>query len=248
MSVEIITSQNQVQDIFDNGRIRGRKPIAFPNEISTINSFSTLFYWAHAWSEHGGLIGEHPHRGFEICTFVIQGSIEHYDNKTRKWTLLEAGATQVIRSGCGIKHAEKINPGSRIFQIWLDPNLKYSLASEPSYHDYPEKLFPVASSNGVQIKTFVGQGSPVRLQTSTRIRLLTFEPGKYIIPMTPGFRSGVFILKGTLSLNQYAGRKNDFAVLVDETKLLIDSDSKSKLFVVEVPHPAPYETFASTQQ
>ena len=44
------------------------------------------------------------------------------------------------------------------------------------------------------------------------------------------------------------GKKNDFAVLVDEAKLLIDSDSKSQLFVVEVPHPAPYETFASTQQ
>ena len=36
----------------------------------------------------------HPHRGFEICTFVLDGSIEHYDSKNQAWLSL------VQRGGC----------------------------------------------------------------------------------------------------------------------------------------------------
>lgn len=247
MSIRIVASQEQNQGIFDNGRIKERKPIAFPNEKPVTPSFSTLFYWAHAWSHRGGLIGEHPHRGFEICTFIIEGSIEHHDTKTRKWTLLERGDAQVIRSGSGIQHSEKMNPGSRLFQIWFDPNLKQSLYYDSSYSDYSEATFPIAKRQGVTIQTLVGQGSQIRLQTSTRIRRLKFKCGSYKVPMTPGFRSGIFVLEGKLAINDHLSKKNDFAVVVDEARLSINSVTNSDIFIVEVPNPAPYETFASTQ-
>ena len=75
MSIQILKSQEQNQGSFDGGLIKERKPIAFPGENPVLQPFSTLFYWAHAWSLHGGTIAEHPHRGFEICTFVLEGTI-----------------------------------------------------------------------------------------------------------------------------------------------------------------------------
>ena len=71
--------------------------------------YSNLFYWAHAWSDKGSLIGEHPHKAFEILSFVLEGDIEHYDSKLRGWKPLQKGDVQIIRAGSGISHAEKIN-------------------------------------------------------------------------------------------------------------------------------------------
>ena len=115
MSIQLLKAQDQNTGTFDNGKIKERKPIAFPGENPVLQPFSTLFYWAYAWSNHGGLIAEHPHRGFEICTFVLDGSIEHYDSKNQAWLSLAAGDVQIIRSGNGITHAERLNPGGRIF-------------------------------------------------------------------------------------------------------------------------------------
>ena len=73
------------------------------------------------------LLALHPHRGFEICSFVLKGEIEHYDTLLDKWITLSEGDVQVIKAGKGISHSEKLKSGSEIFQIWFDPNIQESL-------------------------------------------------------------------------------------------------------------------------
>ena len=36
----------------------------------------------------GKLMSEHPHRGFSIYTFILEGNIEHYDDKTNDRSFL----------------------------------------------------------------------------------------------------------------------------------------------------------------
>ena len=79
-----------------------------------------MFYWAHAWTPgNKSTIGLHPHQGFEICNFVLNGNINHFDTKQNKWIPLSEGDVQIIRAGNGISHAEGGNH-SEIFQIWFD--------------------------------------------------------------------------------------------------------------------------------
>ena len=93
----------------------------------------SIFYWAHAWTTgKRSTIGLHPHQGFEICTFVLRGSINHFDTKLNK--RLDEGDVQIIRSG--ISHSEEILENSEIFQIWFDPDLSKSLKKPASYNDY----------------------------------------------------------------------------------------------------------------
>ena len=244
MSIQILKSQEQNQGSFDGGLIKERKPIAFPGENPVLQPFSTLFYWAHAWSLHGGTIAEHPHRGFEICTFVLEGTIEHYDSKTRKWIGLEAGDVQIIRACSGISHAEKIKAGGRIFQIWFDPNLKQSLGAEPSYDDYRASAFLVAEGQGIKTQTLVGYGSHLRMDTPVRIRRVQFQQGRHILPMQVGYQAGAFLIDGELSVQEQHMDKNDFVAIADEAEIDLDVSGPADLFVVEVPYPAPYETLA----
>ena len=44
-------------------------------------NLSNLFYWAHATATKDSTIGLHPHKGFEILTYVLKGKIRHYDLK-----------------------------------------------------------------------------------------------------------------------------------------------------------------------
>ena len=58
----------------------------------------------------------HPHQGFEICSFILKGNINHFDTKQNKWIPLSKGDVQIIRSGNGISHVEEIDKNSEIFQ------------------------------------------------------------------------------------------------------------------------------------
>ena len=247
MPINVLKSHEQNRGAFENGLIQERKPIAFLNEQPVLKPFSTLFYWAHAWSLHGGTIAEHPHRGFEICTFVLEGAIEHYDSKTNAWISLEAGDAQIIRAGSGIRHAEKIKAGGRIFQIWFDPNLKQSLGAEPSYDDFRASSFAVSEGMGIRTQTLVGYGSPLRMDTLTRIRRVQFQKGRHTLPLTPGYQVGALLVDGAIALGDNAMGRHDFAVLIDEVDPVVDAREHADLFLVEVPYPAPYETFAESR-
>ena len=78
MSIQIITKEKQAFGSFNGGKILENKPIGFPQDRGVTKSYSNLFYWANAWSDNGGLIDEHPHKWFEILSFVLEGEI--YEN------------------------------------------------------------------------------------------------------------------------------------------------------------------------
>ena len=157
MNYQIFRKRDQANGAFDGGKIMENKPIGFPQEGGLLRPYSNLFYWAHAWTPgEQSLIGEHPHQGFEIMSFVLKGSLKHYDSKLKDWKTLEEGDAQIIRAGNGITHAELVNDHSEFFQIWMDPNLEYTLSKEASYDDYKSSEFPrVKELNGIDAKIYM---------------------------------------------------------------------------------------------
>ena len=247
MPIQLLKAQDQNTGAFDNGKIKERKPVAFPGENPVLQPFSTLFYWAYAWSNQGGLIGEHPHRGFEICTFVLDGSIEHYDSKNQQWLPLKAGDVQIIRSGSGINHAEKLNPGGRIFQIWFDPDLQQSLGKPASYDDYRADAFPIVEENGLKTTTFIGPTGPVMMDTPVRARQFELAKGEHIVELAPAHKAGLFLFDGELALSETQMHKGDFALAEGEQHLAVNASTDAVLFAIEGPDPVPYQTYAASR-
>ena len=74
MPVKIILKKIKLVGNFNEGEILEKKPIGFPQDGGAQRPYSNLFYWAHAFtSNKKSTIGLHPHRGFEICSFILKG-------------------------------------------------------------------------------------------------------------------------------------------------------------------------------
>ncbi len=244
MSIFILPREEQVESEFNGGAILENKPIGFPQEGGLIKPYSNLFYWANAVSENGSLLGEHPHRGFEILTFVLQGKIEHYDSKTKDWIPLIAGDAQIIRSGSGITHAENFFPASRIFQIWFDPGIERTLNIEPSYNDYRKDSFPIIQKDTLSIKYYKGNNAPIEmLSENIEIYEIQFSKGIHIIETSTEMIYSAYQIFGSIHINGYILNQNDFFIAKNEESLNIEANSDGKLFMISTPTQMSYKTY-----
>lgn len=249
MSISIIPKEDQARGQFNDGAILENKPIGFPREGGKLTSYSNLFYWADAWSENGSTIGEHPHKGFEIMSFVIKGQIEHYDNQHREWRQLSEGSAQIIRSGTGITHAEHFHPGSEIFQIWLDPNLEQTIKQPATYTDYPADSFPVEEKNGQRIKTFKGEGSPMTMDTeNVTISEMTLMKGKHELSVPDDTILSCYVMDGAPTVDGQELERGMFFTVQDMESFKLQMNDEARLFIIESPVKPSYKTYGELMQ
>jgi redox-sensitive bicupin YhaK (pirin superfamily) len=107
----------------------------------------------------------HPHRGFEIVSYMIDGGMEHEDSLGVSHTAYE-GDTMRITTGGGIRHSEFPADGAACngLQLWVNlPREKKEI--EADYVDANGEDLPVTDVGGATVKTVVGDGSPIDLHT-----------------------------------------------------------------------------------
>lgn len=242
MTTKIIRRAEQADGQFNGGAVLEKRPV-FYQQAQTF-PYSNLFYWAHAWSEKGSTIGLHPHQGFEILSFVLKGEIEHYDTKNKTWLKLKAGDVQIIRSGNGISHAEKLLPGSSIFQIWFDPNLEKSITKPATYNDYFSDTFPVVKENGFTTKIFKGENAPVQMDAEgISIKQMNIEEGNHTIKLSHESVYSIFVIAGAIEIDGNLLDKEDFIRVEETNEIVADAKAESILFIIESPAKPSYTTY-----
>lgn len=247
MSIQIIKKNRQARGQFNGGEILENKPIGFPREGGELKPYSNLFYWAHAWSDEGSTIGLHPHQGFEIMSFVTEGSIEHYDTAHKEWRRLEKGAAQIIRSGSGISHSERINAGGHMFQIWFDPNLNKTIRHPASYDDYPSDLFPVSTENGIKTKIYRGEDSPLEMETEgVEILEKWMNKGQYLLSLPEEKINSIYLVQGECKVGGELLQQNDFMIVKDESQIEIDTDQEVQFFIISSVERPSYRTYTES--
>jgi len=246
MSIKLFDINSQAKGNFNGGEILENKPIGFPQDGGDLKPYSNLFYWAHAWAPNNdSIIGLHPHRGFEICSFVLKGEIEHYDTLLDKWITLNEGDVQVIKAGKGISHSEKLKSGSEIFQIWFDPNLHESLYIDASYNEYKSDEFNIESKNFISTKVISDSNNQIDLDSKgIEIYHHNIEKGDLKHKIQQNKCHSIFIQFGSIEINELKLNKGDFVIIEkeDEVKLKINSDSKV-FEIISLTKP-PYTTYA----
>lgn len=246
MPLTVVPVEEQAHGQFNDGAILENKPIGFPQDGGRLRPYSSLFYWAHAWTPgEKSLIGEHPHRGFEIMTFVLEGSVEHYDSKNRDWRKLSKGDVQIIRAGRGISHAELLHAATEMFQIWLDPGLERTMTEPASYDDYRASSFPELEEAGRTIKTYHGKDAPLTMTTpGVVITEIRFAPGRQTWNLDPRGITSAYLLDGRGTIGGKEVERKGFVIIEGETAVTLSSGNGVRLFVIESPQSVGYETYA----
>ncbi|TVR74570.1 MAG: hypothetical protein EA408_02350 [Marinilabiliales bacterium] len=245
MAIMTYRREEQSAGMHGNLDLHERKPVGFYKDAGLLSPYSNIFYWSHMSSGSGADTGEHSHKGFEILSFVLNGEIEHYDNRYRGWKRLSAGDMQVIMAGNGYVHSERFLPASSVLQIWFDPDLEKTLNRPSSYSDFPSDRFPIRIEEGRSTKVYVGEGSGAVIHTpGVTISEISLAEGKHACNF-PGnvFISG-FILEGHLNLRGSDLGQYDFFIAKEEEKLEMNAKSDCRLFVVESPVDSGYPTYA----
>lgn len=247
MKIEIYQIKDQAKGNFNNGEILENKPIGFPGENGKLKPYSNIFYWAHAWTTNEkSTIGLHPHKGFEICSFVLKGKINHYDTNQKKWISLSEGDVQIIRSGSGISHSEELLENSEIFQIWFDPDVSKSIHKYPSYNDYKKNDFDIIDLKSKKIKLIKTENSILKMDSEGIIIKEYYfkEKEKYQkIEILENKIHSFFLLNGEIELDKKLIVKGDFFKVSDLKELDIKILSNSKVFEIVSPKILSYKTY-----
>jgi len=102
---------------------------------------------------------EHPHRGFETVTYLLNGKMRHKDNAGHEG-VIKSGAVQWMTAGRGILHSEMPEQEDGLlqgFQLWV--NLpRTDKMTAPAYQEYAADTIAVeALDNGGTVKVIAGK-------------------------------------------------------------------------------------------
>lgn len=206
-------------------------------------SSSSLFYWSHSHFTDDFEFGLHDHQGFEIITVVLDGSNSHYDTATRRWADLVADDVQIIRSGAGVSHNERITRGTHAFQIWFDPDYLAALKVPPTYVDHRAAEFSWAQHDGFAVKDVVGGAGPVSASTpGLSIRRVTVDAGvEARLAASPDDLSFCYLIDGAAAVGGAQARRDDLVTTTEAHELVIAAGPEgADVFVVSVPRSPAY--------
>lgn len=106
---------------------------------------------------------DHPHRGFETVTYMLQGRMRHRDSAGHEG-MLEDGGVQWMIAGRGVIHSEIPQQKDGVmegFQLWLNLPAKNKMA-DPWYKDFASKDIPeYVTDNNVIVRVIAGKSNGV---------------------------------------------------------------------------------------
>lgn len=117
--------------------------------------FDPFILMAEDWFKRG-TFSDHPHRGFQTITYVIDGRLEHIDNHGGH-SILDAGDVQYMNAGWAARHAEEAVADDLIhtLQLWL--NLPKALkTTTTSYQNVYVEDAPIVPIDGGQVRVYSG--------------------------------------------------------------------------------------------
>ncbi len=152
---------------------------------------------------------DHPHRGFETVTYMLNGNMLHRDHLGNQGEL-KGGGAQWMTAGRGIIHSEIPQQESgrmRGFQLWLNLPAKEKM-KPAAYRDIrPEEIPEMDLPNGGKIRAVAGNAEIAGQVLSGPIQGGTTEPLFWDISLPSGARFTHAVPLGhTAFIYTYEGR------------------------------------------
>lgn len=188
---------------------------------------------------------DHPHRGFETVTYMLDGRMRHKDNHGNEG-LLVPGSVQWMTAGRGLVHSEMPEQEAgrmRGFQLWINLPAKDKMTA-PKYQEFaPDGLPVVAPAAGVSVKliagTVDGASGPIAQPATDPVYLdITLQAGtawSYRLP--DGHNAFAYVYEGGLDVGEGEDARplaqQELAVLGGGARLQLQAgDTETRLILV----------------
>jgi quercetin 2,3-dioxygenase len=168
---------------------------------------------------------DHPHRGFETVTYMLDGRMRHRDNHGNEGVLVP-GSVQWMTAGRGLVHSEMPEQHEgrmRGFQLWLNLPASEKMTA-PKYQEFGPERIPTASpAEGVTAKVIAGRvagivGPIFQPATDPTYLDVAMEPGATFVQALPAdYAAFLYVFEGVIEVGAAPGsgqvRTHELAVL-----------------------------------
>jgi quercetin 2,3-dioxygenase len=124
-------------------------------------AISPFLFLSEDWFGPPGGFEEHPHRGMQTVTVVLEGALEHRDH-TGAHGILHAGDVQWMTAGRGVLHSEMPHGAGQAhtLQLWL--NLPARMKMIPArYQDQRLGNTPIRKIDTGEVRVYAGASGSV---------------------------------------------------------------------------------------
>jgi quercetin 2,3-dioxygenase len=183
---------------------------------------------------------DHPHRGFETVTYMLDGRMRHRDNHGHEGVLVP-GSVQWMTAGRGIVHSEMPEQQEgrmRGFQLWINLPAREKMTA-PQYQEFEPARIPAADlGGGARVKVIAGRvagvtGPIAQPATDPTYLDVELEPGAVLSqPLPGGHAAFLYVYEGSVRVGE---GESAATVNAHELAVLTDGDS-ARLEGRESPH------------
>jgi redox-sensitive bicupin YhaK (pirin superfamily) len=189
---------------------------------------------------------DHPHRGFETVTYLLDGEFVHEDSAGHRGTL-RSGDVQWMTAGGGIIHSEMPSEhirrdGGRMhgFQIWVNLPARLKM-TRPRYQDVAAAKIPEAQSpdGKARVRVIAGEALGARAVIDTHTPIVyqdwTLASGADVtLPMPRDRNALVYVFEGEARVGDRGApvRDGQMAFLGDGESVRLRADGHARLLLL----------------
>jgi redox-sensitive bicupin YhaK (pirin superfamily) len=188
---------------------------------------------------------DHPHRGFETVTYILDGTIEHGDSQGNRGRI-GAGDVQWMTAGSGVIHSEMPSEeirrnGGRLhgFQLWVNLPRRDKMMN-PRYQELRAAEIPTATSvdGKVTVTVIAGESLGTRSTIDTRtpityLHVRLAAGARFTQPIPETYNAFAFVISGEVTFGDRLAREND-AVIFDRDgdAVAMSTESGAELLLI----------------
>mmetsp|Transcript_21360 Transcript_21360/g.46698 ORF Transcript_21360/g.46698 Transcript_21360/m.46698 type:complete len:293 (-) Transcript_21360:786-1664(-) len=178
---------------------------------------------------------DHPHRGFETCSIMLSGQMEHKDSAGNHG-VIGPGGVQWMTAGRGIIHSEMPKSTEGLlhgFQLWINLPAKDKMC-KPRYQDYQASDIPVAEQDGVSVRVMAGESlgvtGPIKMRNPGMLLDCRLSKGANFSQPVPEDWSGfAYVYHGAGKISGTKATPEQALVLGEGDHLVASTDSEEGL-------------------
>jgi hypothetical protein len=152
---------------------------------------------------------DHPHRGFETVTYMIEGKIRHKDNAGHEG-VIESGGVQWMTAGKGVIHSEFPEQEDGLLwgiQLWINLPASEKM-TEPRYQEHNKDSIPEEHrENGALVKVISGitslntKGPINNIQSQQNLFIIELEKqSEFNEPLVENLNAIIYVFDGELNI------------------------------------------------